>query len=88
MTEDFRKEALQGEAVHLERKVKDRARITSKGTVRIRRVIIGILPIVKITKRNRDVNSAISVCSSTLKRTLSPATSRILEVGATCPHAQ
>ena len=54
--EDLRKETLQGEVVHPERKVKDRARITSKGIERLRRVIIGILPDVKITKLNRDEN--------------------------------
>ena len=45
--EDLQKETLPGEVVHPERKVKDRARITSKGIARVRRVIIGILPYVK-----------------------------------------
>ena len=40
-----------------------------KGTVRIRPVIIGILPHVKITNLNRDANSANSADSDTLRLT-------------------
>ena len=54
--EDLRKGTLQGKVVHPERKVKNSARITSKEIVRIRRVVIGILPYVKITNLNRDAH--------------------------------
>ena len=52
MTEEyFRKDKPWGEVVHPERKVKDRARITPKEIGRFRRVIVGILPRVKITRK-------------------------------------
>ena len=63
---------LLGAAVHKERKIKTRANIISKETARIRRVIIGILPCVKIAKLTRDANSAISAYSSTPRLTVSP----------------
>ena len=47
--EDFRKETPLGEVVHPERKVKDRARITLRGIVRIRLMFVCILPYVEIT---------------------------------------
>ena len=43
--------------VFLERDIKDRAETTSMENVRLRHVIIGILPYVKITKHNLDVAS-------------------------------
>ena len=46
--------------------------ITSKETVRFRRVTVGILPCVKITKLNRDANLAKSAYASTVKLTVSP----------------
>ena len=51
-------------------------KISSEESVRIRRVIIGILPFVKITKQNRDANSATNVCSHMLRLTASPVKSR------------
>ena len=74
--EDFRKEPLLGKAVHLERKVKERARIILKGIVRIRRVIIGMLPYVKSTKLNRNANSVTSVYSDILRLRESPVKRR------------
>ena len=62
MEEDLRQEKPPGERVLLERTVKGRAQITLKGVVRIRRVIVGILPFAKITNLNRDANSATNVC--------------------------
>ena len=44
--------------------------------MRIRRVVIGVLPNVNITELNRDAISAKSVYSSTLRLTVSPAKSR------------
>ena len=59
------------EVVLLERKVKALAKkkILERKFVRIRRVNIGILPYVKITKLIRDVNSATSVYSDILRLT-------------------
>ena len=54
-------------------KIKKLADITLKETVRIRRVILGILPYVNITKLIRDANSAKGSYSSTLRLTVSPA---------------
>ena len=71
--EDLRKALAPGEKVLLEGKVKKRPKVTSKEIARIRRVIIGILPYVKITKLNRDANSATHVC---LRLTGSSARSR------------
>ena len=66
MTEgNFQKGTLPEAAVLLEGDVKKRA--TLKETVRIRHVIIGILPYVKITKLIRDANLAESAYSSTLR---------------------
>ena len=77
MTEkDLRKEMLPEAVVLQDRNIKKRADFTLKETARIRRVIIGILPYVKITKLNRDANSAISAYSGTLRLTVSPAKSR------------
>ena len=50
--------------------------ITLEETRRIRRVITGILPHVKVTNLIRDANSAKSVFSGTSKLTISPAKSR------------
>ena len=74
--EDFRKEPLLEKAVNLERKVKERARIILMGIVRIRRVIIDILPYVNSTKLIRDANSATSVYSHILRLRDSPLKSR------------
>ena len=52
--EDVREETHPEAAVHHEGNVRNRAEITSKETVRIRCVIVGILPYVKITRSNRD----------------------------------
>ena len=49
--------------VPLEREPEDRAEITEMESVRLRHVVIGILPYVNITKHNRDANSAKSACS-------------------------
>ena len=77
MTEkDLRKEKFPGEALPLERKVKDRARIAWKEIVRIRRVIIGIRPCVKMTKKTRDADSAKSASLGTERLAVSPTRSR------------
>ena len=65
-----------GEVVFLERKVKERTKNTIKEVVRIRRVIVGILPYVKITNLNRNANSATSASSDILRLTDSPVKSR------------
>ena len=65
--EDLRKETLPEQTVYPERKVKERARITFNEIEQIRRVIIGIHPYVKITKLDRDANSATSVYSDILR---------------------
>ena len=46
--------------------------VTSKEIARIRRVIIGILPYVKITSLNRDANRATIVDSDILRLSGSP----------------
>ena len=52
--EDLRKALAPGEvAVHPE-KIRKRANVTSKNIARIRRVVIGILPYVEMTKLNRE----------------------------------
>ena len=61
--EDLREALVPGEKVLLEGKVRKRAKKSSKEIVRIRRVIVDILPCVKITNLNRDANSATSVYS-------------------------
>ena len=77
MTEEaLRKGSLPEAPVLLEGKLKKRADITFKETVRIRRVIVGILPSVQITSLNRDAKSTKSAYSSTLRLTVSPAKSR------------
>ena len=65
-----------GEKVRLEGKVRKRASKTSGRIAKLRRVIIGLLPCVKITSLNRDAHSATSVCSETLRSTGSPVQSR------------
>ena len=55
--EDFRKETPTGEEVHPER---------NNFLVRIRRVIVAILPAGKVTNQTRDANSATNVCSDML----------------------
>ena len=72
MKEGLQKAKATEEAVLLERKVKDRAKITSKEIVRIRRLIIDILCYVKTTCLYRDANSATNVCSDTLRLMGSP----------------
>ena len=49
---------------------------SSKESVRIRRVIFGILPYVKITSVYRDAKSATIVCLDTLRVEGSPVKSR------------
>ena len=51
----------------LEEKAGKRVKKSSKESVRLRRVIIGILPYVKITSLYRDANSATTVFSDTLR---------------------
>ena len=76
---DWRRKVLApGEKVLLKGK---RAQIFSKGLARIRRVIIGILPYVKITNLHRDANSATIFYSDTLSLMGSPAKSRSKVVG-------
>ena len=65
--ESHRKFLVPGEKVPLEGKVRKRAKVTSKEIARIRCVIIGILPYVKLTHLNRDANSATLAFSDTLK---------------------
>ena len=61
MTEEaLRKGSLPEAPVLLEGKLKKRADITFKETVRIRRVIVGILPSVQITSLNQDAKSTKS----------------------------
>ena len=60
-----RKGSLSEAVVLLERHPEDRAEICSRETVRIGHLIIGIFPYVKITKLNRDANSAKSASSCT-----------------------
>ena len=62
--------------VHLERVSENRADIALKVTARIRHVIIGKLPHVKITNLIRHANSAKSTFSTTMRFTISPARSR------------
>ena len=59
-----------------ERDPSDRAKTTSVEIARIRRVISGILPDVKITNLSRDANSAISICWDILRLTGSPVKGR------------
>ena len=74
--ENPRKVLAPGKKVLLEGKVKKRANISSKESVRIRRVIIGILPYVKIANLYQDANSATNVCLDTLRLMGSPEKSR------------
>ena len=77
MTEEvLRKGNLLEAVVLLEREIKDRAEITFMETVRIRHVIIGILPYVKITKLNLDASSVTSSCLGTKRMAVSPTQSR------------
>ena len=69
--ENLRKEVLPEAANLQEGDNKRRAKITLKETVRLRRVIIGILSYVKITNLNRDANSAKNAYSDTLRLTVS-----------------
>ena len=77
LTEESPRKALApGENVLLEGKVRQLAKITSKEFLRIRHVILGILPYVKITNLKRDANLATNVCSDTLRLNGSPIKSR------------
>ena len=60
------------EKVLLDGRVRKREKYTSKEIAQIRRVIISILPRVKITHLNWDANSATTVCSETLRLTGCP----------------
>ena len=51
-------------------------KLLQKELVRIRRVIIGMLPYVKMTNLNRDTNSATNISSDTLTLTDGPIKSR------------
>ena len=64
------------EKVPLEGNVKNCAKNTPKELVRIRRVIVGILPHVRITYLNRDANLANYVHLDTLRLTDGPVKSR------------
>ena len=68
-----RRHKMTEEVVLLEVDIKKRADVTSKETVRIRRVIIDISPHVKTTNLNRDANSAIIAHSRKLRLTVSQA---------------
>ena len=68
----FERHWFQWRKVLQEGKARQRAEVTSKKLVRIRRIIIGILPYVKITNLNRDATSATTVCSDTLRLMCSP----------------
>ena len=74
--EDLRKAVAPGEVAFLERKVKKRAQNTLKDVVRIRHVIVGILPSVKITNLHRDADSATNDSSDVLRRMGSPVKSQ------------
>ena len=63
-----------GEVVHPEGTVKNRARIPQRKLYESVVWFVGIVSYVKITELNRDVNSAISACSGTLRLTVNPAT--------------
>ena len=65
-----------GEKVLLEGKAKKCVKVTSKEIARIRRVILDILPNVKITNLNRDANRATSVDSDILRLSGSQVKSR------------
>ena len=76
MGEQTQKALASGEKVFLEEEAGKRAQVTPKEIARIRHVIIGILPYVKITNLNRDAKSATNVCSDTLRLLASPAKCR------------
>ena len=76
--EDLRKETHPGEKVFPEGKVRKRAKVTLKEIAQLQRVIIGILPYVKIAHLNRDANSATNVSSGTLRLTHSPVKSLVV----------
>ena len=61
--ENPRKVLVPEDRIPLAGKAGNRAKKSSKGLVRIRRVIFGILPYVKFTNLTRDANSATNVCS-------------------------
>ena len=67
--------------VFLKGKVRKRANSSLKEFVPIRRVIIGILPYVKIPYLYLDANLATNVCSDTLKLMAGPVKSRRKVVG-------
>ena len=69
--ENLRKEKPSEVVVFQERKIKKRAGITNKGNARTPREFRGILLCVRLTNRNRDANSAKSVCLGTLRLTVS-----------------
>ena len=58
--EDLRKETLPGESVHQKERSNIVQKLHQKEIVRIRDVIIGVHPYVKISKLNRNANSARS----------------------------
>ena len=80
--ENPRKVLAPGEKVLLEEKVKTRAKLSSKGIVRIRRMILDIISFVKMTQLYRDASSATFVCSDTLRLMGSPVKSRSGEKGS------
>ena len=65
--QNFQKVLAPGDEVLLEGKARKRANNSSKESAQIRRVIIGILPYVKITSLNRDANTATNVGLDTLR---------------------
>ena len=74
--ESRRKVLVPGDKVLLERKARSVQKKISKGSVRIRRAIFGILPYGKITNLNRDPNLATNHYSDKLKLTGSLIKSR------------
>ena len=68
----FEKGIFSEAAVLLERNLEEREKTTSVEIVRIRHVILGILPNVNVTKHNRDVNSVISASSCTKRLAVIP----------------
>ena len=71
--ENPRKVLVPEEKALLEEKAECRAKITSNESVRIRRVIIGILPYDKITSLRQDAQMAMIATSDMLRWRKSPA---------------
>ena len=63
--ESLRKALALGEKSLWQERPESVHQVTTKELARIRRVILGILPYVKVTSLNRDANLATTVCSDT-----------------------